>query len=358
MHEWLKGDLNAWVENANAQLHWISHGPVQSGPGPIWVPMTIHSKDHNTSPYSTYITSLRCGWFDYLAQEMEERPLLAWLIRRLGSFAQVLGLDELILMGNLPVSTNLFSSEHLYALPHLVQELRAQHPKHYLAVRNLIPSQHGKIIKDLTESGFFALPQRVVYHFDLRIAKTGKKPSHLQRDISLLKNSGLKSFVHQSITREESQWIAHLYRLIYIDKHSAFNALYTADFFYDMIQSGAMQCMKLCDTQGELLAFALLYSRDSTLSVPALGYDTLSAHSGLYRMLFASLWLYTQEQGLNLNYSSGAGDFKRKRGANPELEYTLIAPPRSTWNVKHNILKYLQNLSAKTTAQDLIKHGA
>ena len=357
LHEWLKGDLSPWVQNAKAQLEWVSKALTLEDSGELLIPLTLYTPTLDHAP-GTYITSLKCGWFDYLAEELHERQVLAWLIKRLGSLAKNLGLEDLILIGNLPVSTNLHDLESLSGLAQLARHLRTRYPNHFMAVRNLIPSQHASTLEALKAIGFFAIPQRVVYHFDLRLPITGKKPSHLQRDLTLLKNSGLKVQVHQSITRETSRLICLQYQQIYIDKHSAFNANYTADFFYDSTQSGAFQCMTLSDAQENILAFAMLYTMGQTLSVPALGYETQSSMTGLYRMLFASIWLHTQNSKMSLNYSSGAGDFKRKRGGLAELEYTLIAPPKSLLNYKSHLLEWLQNITSQVTAQDLIRHGA
>lgn len=358
LHEWLKGDLSPWVQNANAHLEWVSQPLSPEGAGTVLIALTHHQNTHKTGVLGTYITSLKCGWFDYLAQEVHERAGLVWLIKRLGALAKSLGLEDLILIGNLPVSTNLLSPECLSAIPQLAGQLRDRHPKHFVAVRNLLASQHASTLEALKAIGFFAIPQRVVYHFDLRTPISGKKPSHLQRDLALLKNSGLRTQVHESITRETASLICSQYKQIYIDKHSAFNANYTPEFFFNVIQSGACRCITLSDSQDNVVAFALLYPCGQTLSVPALGYDTQSSWVGLYRMLFASIWLYTQNACMTLNYSSGAGDFKRKRGGSPELEYTLIAPPASPLNYKSHLLRTLQNKASQLTAQDLIQHGA
>ncbi len=358
LHEWLKGELTPWVKNAHSRLEWMSQKPEIGCSDKILIPVTLHPPPAKGSLPGTYITSLKCGWFDYLAQELHEHPVLGCLIRCLGVLAKTLGLENLIVIGNLPISTNLMNKECLCALPSLSQQIRLHHPKHFLAVRNLLPSQHASTIEALKEMGFYAIPQRVVYHFDLRSTSSGRKPSHLQRDLSLLKKSGLKAQVHQQITRETADLICLQYQQIYIEKHSPFNANYTPDFFYAMTQCGAFQCLTLCDSQDKVLAFAMLYACEATLSVPALGYETKSEISSLYRMLFASIWLHTQNSGKSLNYSSGAGDFKRKRGGIPELEYTLISPPQSRLNYKSRFLKSLENMTRRMTAQDLIEHGA
>ncbi|HET7772481.1 MAG TPA: hypothetical protein VFK82_01520, partial [Burkholderiaceae bacterium] len=58
------------------------------------------------------------------------------------------------------------------------------------------------------------------------------------------------------------------------------------------------------------------------------GYETAAdTRQGLYRQLVAWLINHALTHELRFNFSSGAGDFKRKRGFEPHLEHTLIAPP-------------------------------
>ncbi|HVY71025.1 MAG TPA: GNAT family N-acetyltransferase, partial [Verrucomicrobiae bacterium] len=62
-----------------------------------------------------------------------------------------------------------------------------------------------------------------------------------------------------------------------------------------------------------------------TTSVPFIGYDTsLPQELGLYRVLVTMLLQRTAEEKLLLNYSSGAGDFKRRRGGEPVIEFNAI----------------------------------
>jgi hypothetical protein len=149
-----------------------------------------------------------------------------------------------------------------------------------------------------------------------------------------------------------------LYQHIYIHKHSQLNPQYTAQFFSDMVNSHIMPCLQLRSPQGSIEAFALLHKVGDTLTVPALGYSPFSNIKGLYRLLFASLHEYAQAHQLLLNYSSGAGDFKRKRGGAAHLEYTLLRAPLKHYLGQAQWLRWVQEKTNQIAASDLIAMGA
>ena len=65
------------------------------------------------------------------------------------------------------------------------------------------------------------------------------------------------------------------------------------------------------------------------VTVPIVGYLTdLPQKLGLYRRLMAFALRYCAEHNLRLNFSAGAPDFKKVRGARPEIEYIAV-------NVQH-----------------------
>jgi hypothetical protein len=68
------------------------------------------------------------------------------------------------------------------------------------------------------------------------------------------------------------------------------------------------------------------FTLDHTLTtVPFIGYDTtLPPESGLYRQLFLGIHREVNDRKQLLNYSSGAGDFKRRRGAVPVVEFNAV----------------------------------
>ena len=342
-HQWPRESLDIWMQNACADLDW--HGDL---------PIPITRAHHIRLPDTSYITSLRSGWFDYAAQELKDQKLHAAGIRVAGQFARLLGLDQLVLVGNFPVSTNIWPDSAHAALIQACADTVRTHAKQFVAVRNLQSDAHAALIHALRAMGFHAFPARLVYEFDLRQG-LAYKPSHLMRDRSVLAKSNLETHISNEISNAQASRLRELYQEIYIKKHSALNAQYTTQFFSDVVHAQVMQVLSLTNKAGEIVAFAMLYQQEDTLTVPALGYDTQAGIEGLYRLLFAAIHHYAQTHKLLLNYSSGAGDFKRKRGGVPRMEYTLLRAPNA-W--QRRVLSWLERQSASLQTHHLIQLGA
>jgi hypothetical protein len=344
---WPRQPLERWMRNACADLQWLD--------APPWAVTVSHAqRTSNTS----YLTSLRSGWFDYAAEELQDKWWAAWLVRRLGTCASWVGLDRIALVGNWPVSTNVWDAKTCTQLTQVCASVMAKHADCFVGVRNLQSDKHADLMAALRGLGFVALPARVVYEFDLRQG-LARKPSHLMRDHTSRKRSGLRMVVLEEASRESARRMAALYTRIYLDKHSQLNAQYTADFFEDMLNQRVMRALTLTHSNGDIMAFALLYQVGDTLTVPALGYATDAEIDGLYRLLFSAIHDYTQTHALLLNYSSGAGDFKRKRGGTPHLEYTMVCAPSkksSTWRTQ--LLQWLEKKTRRINTEALIALGA
>ena len=344
--QWPSVELFQWVQNgsANLALHPASG-----------LPITISKQPRR--PDTTYITSLRSGWFDYAAQEVANNSIAAWSLRSAGLIAKMLGIDNIILVGNAPVSTNIWTDRHILEVPFLCQQIASSHKKHFIGVRNLQADKHRALIDKLKSHRFYVIPARIVYEFDFR-EKLEKKHSHLQRDRSVLKRSGLRVSILDSISMAEASRLRDLYQTIYIEKHSALNAQYTSQFFADMLSFKVMTALVLQDADRQIVAFAMLYEVDDTLTVPALGYDPQYPTNSLYRQLFAAITFYAQDKRRLLNYSSGAGDFKRKRGGIARLEYTMLKAPKNWHFARSAILSVLQRKGQRIRETDLIAWGA
>jgi hypothetical protein len=344
---WPRESLNIWLHNASAEIQW--HGAAQQ----IAVTRSAASRSQDAS----YLTSLRSAWFDYAAQELGPRFLAAAGVRLLGRVAQAAGLDRVILVGNLPVSTNEHQDSETPKILEVCHTVSERNPDHFIGIRNVLPHKNANLMRELRHLNFVAIPSRVIYEFDLRLG-IQKKHSHLMRDISALKKSGLQCSVLQEISNAQAGKLRDLYQSIYIDKHSALNPQYTSQFFTDMVHSQVMQCLQLHDESGVIQAFALLYKTGETLTVPALGYNRALEDRGLYRMLFAAIHQHASSAHLLLNYSSGAGDFKRKRGGTPYLEYTFIRAPMSYRQWQKKWLRWIETQTATIGTSDLIALGA
>ena len=344
---WPRQPLERWMRNACAELQWL---------GQPSLAVTVSRSPR--APFTSYLTSLRSGWFDYAAEELHDKWWAAWAMRLLGTFASWLGLDRLVLVGNWPVSTHVWDATTSAELPALCASVMAQHPNCFVGVRNLQALKHAELMATLSAMGFVALPARVVYEFDLREG-LARKPSHLARDHTALTRSGLNQVVLHQATPQTARRMASLYKRIYLEKHSQLNAQYTPEFFEDMLNTQTMRALALTHSNGNIMAFAMLYQVGDTLTVPALGYATDAEIDGLYRLLFSAIHDHTQTHRLLLNYSSGAGDFKRKRGGVPHMEYTMVcAPSVSTNGWRAQLLRWLEKKAQRMDAQALIALGA
>jgi len=329
---WPTAQLSDWVSNACANLLWKGNAKVP-------VSVALPTRQKNTS----YLFSPRSAWFDYLAHECRHQALLAQFIKALGKLAYFLGIDKTIFVGNYPVSTSIWTSEQEAELPAIAHELQQANPDYYVGIRNLLPHRHPKLISELTKQGYYGIPSRVIYEFDFREdgIPTSSSPSHLKRDLALLKKLDLDVQACQKLDQVSLTRIHELYQRIYLYKHSLLNPQYTVQFFADLIHQGSMSCLLVRGSDQQIRSFALLLTTGQTLTVPALGYDSEIDLEGSYRVLFAAIYNHAKSQGVLLNYSSGAGDFKRKRGGIAYLEYTYLSCPLNSHRFKKWALSFV-----------------
>jgi hypothetical protein len=119
-----------------------------------------------------------------------------------------------------------------------------------------------------------------------------------------------------------------------------------------------MTCLIISNSSNSIVSFALICTSGETISIPALGYDSKYELEGSYRVLFAAIHAHAKNAQALLNYSSGAGDFKRKRGGIPYLEYTYLKYPKEKYGLKRMLIHFAAQLTSQIDAQDLIKRGA
>ena len=339
--------LSDWITNAGASLEIVDD---QSDDA------VMITRGQGARPLDMcYLTSLRSHFFDYAAQELGLQTWRGRAMHWAGKVAWGCGFDRISLIANEPVSTNLRSDTQKSRIPDLVLQELYNHPENWVGVRNLLLPEDGALLEALQAHNCVVLPTRVVYVFDAR--KGGlPRSSHLQRDRKNLAKSHLEVKIYEPVTPDDLIGIYRIYQDIYIEKHSRLNADYTLNFFQDMIVLHQMPCLRVYDGP-KLVAFALLYRKSNQLIVPAVGHASDENNKGYYRSLFAALANYVEENALLLNYSSGAGDFKRKRGGTPFLEYTAIHAPLKS-KFKQVVIRYVAHKARAITMDMMIASGA
>lgn len=339
--------LSDWVANAGATIETID-GHLNDG-------VMITRGQGPRPPDMCYLTSLRSHFFDYSAQELGPRTWRGRVMQWGGVVAWLCGLDHISLIANEPISTNLRSAEQKVLIPDTAVSELQSHPKNWVGVRNLLPEEDPALLEALHARNFVLMPTRVVYLFDARQGQLARS-SHLQRDRKNLAKSHLQCCIDTQVTNEELKIIHQLYHDIYMIKHSKFNARYTLNFFHDLICLHQMPCLRVYD-QSNLVAFALLYQKGDQLVVPAVGHARDENNKGYYRSLFAALANYVEEHKLLLNYSSGAGDFKRKRGGVAFLEMTALHAPLHS-HFKQNLIRLIAEKAKAVTMDVMMASGA
>lgn len=146
----------------------------------------------------------------------------------------------------------------------------------------------------------------------------------VKRDRKLLAKHGYTEVGPEEITQEDIPRIVELYRLLYIDKYSAYNPQFTEAYIALALERRTLQIYGL-RKEGRLDAVLGFYEREGAMTAPLFGYDTSLPQSlGLYRMLSAVLIGLAGSRELLLHESSGVGQFKRNRGAAGATEYSAV----------------------------------
>ncbi|VTR20133.1 Uncharacterised protein [Serratia fonticola] len=123
---------------------------------------------------------------------------------------------------------------------------------------------------------------------------------------------------------EQMQCAERLYNQLYLEKYSRQNVQFTTGYLSQASQLGVLQLYGLFHQQ-QMVGVLGMVQLEQTVTVPIVGYRTeLPASLALYRRLIAFALRYAMEHKLFLNLSSGAPDFKRVRGCQPVIEYSMV----------------------------------
>lgn len=285
----------------------------------------------NASEGASYPTSLHTQYSAYPASELHLVPGRA---QRMGACLGLKGLGLVLRSGSVDhwvqwsswlLSTNLHHPTLRTAIPEVTDRLAASCPDRAILIRSIDPYLDPDLPSAFVRAGYRVFVSRQVYFFD------GRNPTFLgrstvKRDLKELRALQNHRIVeHRELDAADAPRIAELYRQLYIDKHSRLNPQYTAGFVSQALRNHWLEFRGLRHVSGRLDGIYACFRQGSCTSTPFIGYDTsLPAELGLYRMLVSMLLTDVAERRLVLNYSSGAGDFKRRRGAEPCLEFNAV----------------------------------
>lgn len=305
--------------------------------------------------HNCYVVSPRTTYSGYARAELERlrRPwltwpltLLTWLVDGLLSAAKV---DRLVLVNNWLLSTNLYPADwDVDELPAITALLRRNFPDHGLGFRSLNDFSNHELRRRLEALGYLSIPSRQVYLFDARNGPDASLLKHhnSRLDATLLKRSAYEVVPGSTLDDADFQRIEHLYNQLYLDKYCHLNPHYSARWMQLGHRDGWLELQALRGPDGRIDAALGWFANAAVISAPIVGYDTaLPQRSGLYRQLTRLCLQAAVERRQVLNFSSGAAEFKRLRGGQPQIEYSLIQvghlrwPRRLVWTLLGRLLQ-------------------
>ncbi len=315
------------IRNLATQLAVLDLGDLQ-------LPVSLNDGGERSASgeANTYVVSPVTAYGDYALEELQRlgKPWLFWpaalLLRSLRRLMTGAHLDRVIHINNWLLSTNLYPAgwrgEGLaQALPLLTE----QYPRHALVLRSLNQTTNPELIAELRDLGCIAVPSRQVYLFDGRQQASFSARHNNRLDARLLRKTPLQQLDGADFSAADFARAEQLYQLLYLDKYSRLNPQYTADWLRAGRDQGWLRLCGLSLPGGELLGVVGWFELDGVLSVPIVGYDTQTdSRLGLYRLLTQLCVQRAAKERRLLNFSSGAAQFKRLRGGEPAIEYSLV----------------------------------
>jgi Acetyltransferase (GNAT) domain len=256
-------------------------------------------------------------------------PIARIALSPLDALIAAAGLDRAVIASNGLVSTNLHAPGLAQAVPDLADALRARFPNRPFALRNVCAAVDPALPAALQRAGWALLPARLVYCCSPGDPALWQR-NRVRQDAKLLDRDAVEVIDANGLTPADLPRLRWLYAQVFLLKHSRLNPDYTDAFFADALRSGSVD-LKALRHQGQLIGVIGLVRQHGWITTPMLGADPQAAAP--YRRLMALLLRLARENGDQLHYSAGAGEFKRARGGIPAIEYTAVfgrhlSPPR------------------------------
>ncbi len=232
--------------------------------------------------------------------------------------------DHAIFVNHLLFSTSLYGDWSGGDLEHALDALRAVYPDRAIIWRSLNADEHQALAARMIGLGGHRLLSRIVWRIP-DPARDWAPRRDARDDRRLLAAQGLRAETARDLSQEDLRRVLDLYRGLYLDKYSRTNPDYGEALLRAAIESGVLTLHLFRNDAGAIEAVTAEHVYQGTLVNPLLGYDrTLPQARGLYRVAMAASAERAIADGLQINYSAGAGAFKRNRGARPTLEFSMV----------------------------------
>ncbi|MBI9101654.1 MAG: hypothetical protein JEY99_04525 [Spirochaetales bacterium] len=332
--------LIPWPEDASSVQNWFmpfSENPIQElirnvqadiffiHSGNVFLPLTLGHRAESNS----YICSPKSHYITYALEEAEKlspRPLGSFMkgvIRLLGAFLDRGSFEPAVYVNNWLLSTNLYSELKEKEITTIHKLLLNRFDTFPIAFRSVDGSANPLLLNSLAKLGYEPVFSRYVWYQEPDSDKVRRKRS-FKLDKQIFDKSGYTLISSEDFRTEDYLRAEVLYNQLYLDKYSPLNPQFTGLYMEKQCLSGALQLRGLV-REGRMDGVFGFYVRHGYGTCPIFGYDIgLPKTTGLYRAL-SYCWVEEASRlGVKIHASSGAGAFKKHRGAEPALEYNMV----------------------------------
>jgi len=232
--------------------------------------------------------------------------------------------DQLVFANHLLFSTSLYGDWAGADFEPALAALREAFPDRALVWRSLNLEDNAALVERMTELGGRRLLSRIIWRVP-DPAKDWARRRDVRDDRKLLGTHGLSIESARQVSDADLLRVLTLYEDIYLAKYSRTNPAYSEALLRAAIESGVLALRLIRNGNGVIEGFTTEHVYQGMLINPLLGYDrALPQSRGLYRIAMAVSAERAMAEGLSVNYSAGAGAFKRNRGARPALEFSMV----------------------------------
>lgn len=287
----------------------------------------------NDSNYDlSYISSLGNHYTVYPLDELflfskKEQYFYRMFFFCLKKYFQYLKLNKFIYINNQGLSTNLFNNND-FIKKETLDKIIKKYPDYLIIQRSFNDVFYKEKKQYIEDLGFSSLISRKFWYvkkenmlncFKKRDVKNDKKlfESYLLNGHTIMNND-----YFLSLENDNQIWceIENLYNSLYLDKYSANNPAFTKDWFYYTCKNNIINYSGIFE-KNKLKGIIGVYKNNDISTVPVLGYNI---NENYYRVLSYLILISINDLDTHYHCSSGAGLFKKTRGAVTDYEYQMV----------------------------------
>lgn len=278
-----------------------------------------------------YVASIYNATVAYAEDELSKitikyQKIISKILIKLFSFIlKVINIDKIQMLNNYMLSTNFYpESFNSIDLQKLREMAINDYPAHTLLLRSVNNIQNHRLYCNLLKDNWLPITFRQVYLFN--DYSECDKHINYRRD-KKLRDDKRYEFIEVDIENFALfERAVALYNQLYLDKYSQHNVQFTPLYLQELVKKEILHLRMLYDHKyNKYVGVVGLIGEDNIVTAPIVGYDfSYSKKEALYRRVIAYAIEYARDNKLQLNLSSGAGQFKVGRGATAELEYIFV----------------------------------